>query len=44
MSKHLNRPSEVWHPISGYEDRYSVSNWGRIKSHSYAEGLIFHTH
>lgn len=30
----LNVDNEVWLPISGYEGLYSVSNLGRVKSHS----------
>lgn len=26
-------PNEVWKPITGYEDRYSVSNFGRLWNH-----------
>jgi hypothetical protein len=27
-----NLENEIWKPISGYEDIYEISNWGRVKS------------
>lgn len=30
--KYKDEPDEIWRPIAGYEDRYLVSNIGRVKS------------
>lgn len=29
----LDMDNEIWKPIRGYENRYSVSNFGRVKNH-----------
>jgi hypothetical protein len=30
--------SETWKPVVGYEEFYSVSNWGRVQSHNRVDG------
>lgn len=28
----MNEINEIWRPITGYENRYLISNFGRVKS------------
>lgn len=35
MTQTNNKYVEIWKPVEGYEDRYEVSNYGRVKSLSY---------
>lgn len=41
MENQLNFPDEEWRNIEGYEGRYQVSNFGRIKSFTRGKGKIF---
>ena len=33
-------PNEEWKVIEGFEDRYSVSNYGRVKTNSITNRLL----
>ena len=38
-----NLEGEVWKPINGYDEKYYISNYGRVKSYKYKEAQLLKT-